>query len=154
MTFTRTSLIRGQTVPAPSISDILPIKSMRESYCYWGRINFSFTKLLSISSKGWNPALLPPEHSGDDVSCWAHTQCSACPQTTILKQRPTLGLSIFQKSPFHKPKKNIRWALGLPWWVMAQTVKSLPAMQEIEVRSLGWEYPLEKEMATHPSVLA
>ena len=33
-------------------------------------------------------------------------------------------------------------------------VKSLPAMLEIRVRSLGWEDPLEKEMATHSSVLA
>ena len=34
---------------------------------------------------------------------------------------------------------------------MAQTVKSLPAMQETHVRSLGWEDPLQKEMATHSS---
>ena len=33
-------------------------------------------------------------------------------------------------------------------------VKSLPAMQETTVRSLGWEDPLEKEMATHSSILA
>ena len=33
-------------------------------------------------------------------------------------------------------------------------VKNLPAMQESWVRSLGWEDPLEKEMATHSSVLA
>ena len=33
-------------------------------------------------------------------------------------------------------------------------VKCLPAMQEIQVRSLGREYPLEKEMATHYSTLA
>ena len=33
-------------------------------------------------------------------------------------------------------------------------VKSLPAMQETWVRSLGQEDPLEKEMATHSSVLA
>ena len=33
-------------------------------------------------------------------------------------------------------------------------VKNLPAMWETWVRSLGWEDPLEKEMATHPSVLA
>ena len=32
-------------------------------------------------------------------------------------------------------------------------VKNLPAMQETWVRSLGWEDPLEKEMATHSSVL-
>ena len=33
-------------------------------------------------------------------------------------------------------------------------VKSLPAMQEMWVRSLGGEDPLEKRMATHSSVLA
>ena len=33
-------------------------------------------------------------------------------------------------------------------------VKNLPAMQETWVRSLGWEDPLEKEMATHSSILA
>ena len=37
---------------------------------------------------------------------------------------------------------------------MAQMVKRLPAMQESRVRSLGWEDPLEKEMATHSSILA
>ena len=37
---------------------------------------------------------------------------------------------------------------------MAQMVKNLPAMQEIWVRSLGQEDPLEKEMETHSSILA
>ena len=37
---------------------------------------------------------------------------------------------------------------------MAQMVKSLPAMQELWVQSLGQEDPLEKEMATHSSILA
>ena len=37
---------------------------------------------------------------------------------------------------------------------MAQTVKNLPAMQETQVQSLGWEDPLEKAMATHSSILA
>ena len=37
---------------------------------------------------------------------------------------------------------------------MAQRVKRLPAMQDTQVRSLGWEDPLEKEMATHSSTLA
>ena len=36
---------------------------------------------------------------------------------------------------------------------MAQTVKSLPSMRETWVRSLGWKDPLEKEMATHSSIL-
>ena len=37
---------------------------------------------------------------------------------------------------------------------MAQTVKSLLAIQEIWVQPLGKEDPLEKEMATRPSILA
>ena len=37
---------------------------------------------------------------------------------------------------------------------MAQLVKSLPAMWETQVRSVGGEDPLEKEMATHSSILA
>ena len=38
--------------------------------------------------------------------------------------------------------------------LVAQMVKNLPAMQETWVRSLGWEDPLEKRMATHSSILA
>ena len=37
---------------------------------------------------------------------------------------------------------------------MAQMVKHLSTMREAWVRSLGWEDPLEKEMATHSSTLA
>ena len=37
---------------------------------------------------------------------------------------------------------------------VAQTVKNLPAMKESWVQSLGQEDPLEKEMATHSSILA
>ena len=37
---------------------------------------------------------------------------------------------------------------------MVQSVKNPPAMQETQVQSLGWEDPLEKEMATHSSILA
>ena len=37
---------------------------------------------------------------------------------------------------------------------MTQWVKNPPAKQEMQVRFLGWEDPLEKEMATHYSNLA
>ena len=37
---------------------------------------------------------------------------------------------------------------------MIQTVKHLPTMRETGVQSLGWEDLLEKEMATHSSILA
>ena len=38
--------------------------------------------------------------------------------------------------------------------LVAQTVKTLPAMQETWVQSLGWGDPLEKEMETHSNILA
>ena len=38
--------------------------------------------------------------------------------------------------------------------LVAQMVKSLPAVQETQVQSLGGEDPLEKGMATHSSILA
>ena len=37
--------------------------------------------------------------------------------------------------------------------LVAQMVKYLPAMQETQVQSLGWEDPLEKGKATHYSIL-
>ena len=42
------------------------------------------------------------------------------------------------------------------WWasLVAQMVKSLPEMRETQVQFLGQEDPLEKEMATHSSILA
>ena len=50
-------------------------------------------------------------------------------------------------------KKSVReetdWAS-----LVAQTVKNLPAMKETRVQSLGGEDTLEKEMATHSSILA
>ena len=41
--------------------------------------------------------------------------------------------------------------IGLPRWF---SDKNLPAKQETWVQSLGWEDPLEKEMATHSSIFA
>ena len=47
--------------------------------------------------------------------------------------------------------------LSLYWQIWAslivQSVNNLPAVQETQVRSLGWEDPLEKEMATHSSII-
>ena len=66
------------------------------------------------------------------------------------------------------PEKNLGTLLTrhICWWwicsfclrkaasLVAQRLKRLPAMRETWVRSLGWEDPLEKEMATHSSILA
>ena len=53
-------------------------------------------------------------------------------------------------------KKNTteQLTLSLGTSLVAQTVKKLPAVQEIQVQSLGQEDPLEKGVATHSSILA
>ena len=59
----------------------------------------------------------------------------------------TLGNSLCR---YNKPKmKSLRWA-----FLVAQTVKNLPATQETRIQSLDWKDLLEKEMATHSSILA
>ena len=44
--------------------------------------------------------------------------------------------------------------LGMFMFPSTQLIKNLPAMQETRVPFLGWEDALEKEMATHSSILA
>ena len=58
---------------------------------------------------------------------------------------------------YSHPFKNFPWFVAIYSanvnTFVAQMVKSLPAMWETRVRSLGWEDPLEKEMATHSSTV-
>ena len=63
---------------------------------------------------------------------------------TWLKQLSTLARS------------KVLWSDTLVMWasLAAQTIKNLPAMLETPVRSMGWEDPLEKRMATYSSILA
>ena len=63
-------------------------------------------------------------------------------------------LSPTKKLPTHLPSGKIPYKLMCWVSLVAQTVKRLPAMQETWVQLLGQEDPLEKEMATHSSILA
>ena len=54
----------------------------------------------------------------------------------------------------NQSQKGKKINLLITLYPVAQTVKSLPVIPETQVQSLGWEDPLEKEMATHPSILA
>ena len=45
---------------------------------------------------------------------------------------------------------HVRW---LPWWLSSKESPAVQETQEMWDRSLGWEDPLEKEMATHSSIL-
>ena len=51
-----------------------------------------------------------------------------------------------------EPSSKLKvFTMSIVLTLMAQTVENLPAMQETWVQSLGWEDPLEKQMATHSS---
>ena len=64
-----------------------------------------------------------------------------------------IGCSISDKHVLYNIE-NIANILYLWASLVAQRLKRLPAMWDTWVRSLGWEDPLEKEMATHSSILA
>ena len=52
-------------------------------------------------------------------------------------------------------REGIGYTLQYSWTsLVTQRVKRLPAMPETQVRSLGWEDPLEESMATHSSISA
>ena len=59
------------------------------------------------------------------------------------------AVCVFRTAAFFDRGQSSSWTS-----LVAQTVKNLPTMQETQVRSLGQEDPLEKEMATHSSLLA
>ena len=69
-------------------------------------------------------------------------------------------VQVLQRSCLEKVQKTLFWAsiaqfpdVGFPGSLLAQLVKSPPAMQETLVRFLGWEDPLEKVWAAHSSIL-
>ena len=76
-------------------------------------------------------------------------------RNTAYKQRLKFEPSLVFPDPTNKNKcYSFFYNFSSRTFLVAQTVKGLPAMRETQVRSLGWEDPLEKEMATHSSILA
>ena len=71
-----------------------------------------------------------------------------------LKQKTRQKL--FKVLPFLVRNTEHHRVFTIMYWasLVGQTVKCLPTMRETQVQSLGWEDLLEKEMATHSSILA
>ena len=84
------------------------------------------------------------------------------PQIEWLKQQKAIisqfcKIEYFLINIFNWKMIALKYCLGLCHTLgaslVAQTVKHLTAMRETWVQSLGWEYPLEEEMAAHSSTL-
>ena len=125
-------------------------------------------QLLSLCSRAQKLQLLSPRATTMAARApGAHApQREKPPQwgAHALQLERSLRLPQLEKSPpaprpsTVKKKKKLVWPAGSRtnqrWaqrWasLVAQMVKTQPAMQETPVQSLGWEGPLEKEMATH-----
>ena len=65
-----------------------------------------------------------------------------------------LPLSLLWNIHVHLPLLKVCCFVLLWGFPRGSAMKNLPAMQEAWARSLGWEDPLEKEMATHSGILA
>ena len=103
--------------------------------------------------------------AGGDLKALLYMSSNKCKKNYVIK-----------RSPFGNYQKNWEMETHGRYWLkfifishsaeqcnsvyytyvlcMAQRLKCLPGMQETRVRSLGWEDPLEKAMATHSSTLA
>ena len=125
--------------------------------------------LLSLLQWQTDSSLLEPpgKHNSMVISIFTESLISHRNATII-----TINFEIFS-SPYKTPKPFSSHLLSIPsqpsssrqslsylkelfYWasLVAQMVRRLPAMQETRVPSLGWEDLLEKEMATHSSILA
>ena len=84
---------------------------------------------------------------GQNLSCASYWKRS-CPWVSIPLRFLSLDITV------QMPIQARSWGqAALQASPVAQMVKRLPAMQETQVQFLGWEDPLEKEMATHCSIL-
>ena len=86
--------------------------------------------------------ILPPRRGFPSNSAGKESACNAGDPSSIPGSGRFAG-------------EEIGYPLQYTWaYLVAQLVKNPPAMQETQVRSLGWEDPLEKGTATHSSILA
>ena len=74
---------------------------------------------------------------------------SACKESAC-NARDSGSIPMLRISPAEGIGYSLQYSLAS---LVAQTVKNLPAMQDTRVPSLGWEDPLEQDVATHFSIL-
>ena len=81
--------------------------------------------------------------------------CTWSSSPHMLSPGMTTVVSVYDRSRhLHLWMKYLRADRTSDFFGITVLVKNLPAVQKTWVRSLGWEDPLEKEMATHSSILA
>ena len=96
-----------------------------------------------LSSGGWRPGSTSSDDSQFCRNTWS--QLGPCRWVTVsTKVGPHFRHQLKVWESLNPPQTSL----------VTQLVKNLPATQETQVRSLGWEDPLEKEITTDTSILA
>ena len=97
------------------------------------------------------PAILIPAYASSSLAfCMKFSNSSVGKESTC-----NVGDSGSIPRSGRSTGEGIGYPFQCPWAsLVAQLVKNLPAMWETWVQSLGWKDPLEKEKATHSSILA
>ena len=145
-------------LPCPSLSPGVCSNSYPLSHWCYPTISSSVTPFSSS-----NVILPKPEtHSFLLFPCFTSSRKSSLTYSTFhlmsltFTQLVLYHFHLFKRFSFqHIFKMKFFCIFSLSWASqVAQMVKCLPAMRETRVQSLGWEDPLEKEMATHSSTPA
>ena len=150
-----------------SNTDFLPIPSHRLLCSPWSFCSSHTVPLASSSTPGtatlevaiplteiakW---LLPSSSLYSMLQPFLSIPFKNCKFPHFLKNPISFPAWFFSHSTYHHwPYLTFYLFILLIAWPVAQTVENLDATQETWVQSLGWEDPLEKEMATHSSILA
>ena len=103
---------------------------------------FSRTGTISLSQF---PALILDSSSSTDLY-HVHSRLKQESEDRPFSQLPTLPILCMEDK---RERGEFNQTVSLTYFKVAQWVKNMPAKQEMEIRSLGREDPLEKEMAAH-----
>ena len=113
----------------------------------------------SEQNHAWNSSVSESPSATTQLPLLAHTSMTwpCFGQRVSLTVLHLHGLSMWQCLECSDTTSSCITSLCTSCWgtsLVAQMVKTLPAVVETQVWSLGWEDTLEKEMATHSSILA
>ena len=113
-------------------------------FLLYSKVNQLYTYIPSLLNIASPPIASPRSSWSPELSSLGYT---ALPTGCFTQDK--VHVSTLLSDSFHLPLPPT-----LCPYVVAWMVKRLPAMWETRVQSLGWEDTLEKEMATHSSILA
>ena len=146
----------GQSVGVSASTSVLPMNTQDWSPLGW-------TGWISLQSKGLSRVFSNYTQNDHSINIYmtreknggSKNQSFDCGYKVFFKVWSSLCCFILVwRQAIAKYKSENSGTMKPPGFPSGSMAKNLPAAQEMQIQSLGKEDPLEKEMATHPSILA